>query len=985
VLENRVRSLVILGAAMMIGAWLPATARAFPGPAGEADFGGVRNVLAGGQGATVNTLGLAAFQASNAPPPRFTDQNGLYNRLVALAPDVTAANLGETFKPAPFGIAPGQLASSESPRPGVIIQRDRAYGVAHVYGQTRPDVEFGAGYATAEDRLFLMDVLRHTARARLTELIGPGTGDATVRMDAAQLKLADYSEAELQQQLDYAGRAYGPEGQQVVRDAVDYSTGVNAYIAAARLDPSKLPGEYAALGQTPADWRPTDSVAVAGLINEQQGSGGGAEDRVAAVLDAARRRFGTQEGLRVFSDLRERDDPQAPVTTSRRFPFDAPGPVNPAAVAAPDRGSVRPRDPLVGTGAGASASRRRPLGPARRPGSGAPAATPGWLERLQQRGVRLTHSDSNALLVTAAHSRSGHPLAVMGPQVDYYSPQILLELDLHGGGIDAEGAAFPGLSEYVLLGHGRDYAWSATSSNSDNSDLFAERLCNVDATHPTLSSDHYLYQGHCIPFLMRDQVLRTTANPTSPGEAPRTIVLRVQRSVHGPVQATATVAGAPVALALARATYFHEADAAISFKRLNENAVTDAASFQSTMALINSTFNWFYADERDIAYQLSGWYPRRARGANPDLPTWGSGAYDWQGFDPATYTERHLTADELPKDTNPPSGYLVSWNNKPAAEWRAADDHFSYGSVHRSQLLERRVRAALGRGSMDLPSLVGIMGDAGTADLRGSEDYPLLREVLGAEAGAATPGVAPLLSSLDGWVARGAHRRDRAGSGFYEDGPAVALMDAWWPRLVQGMFEPALGPDLLRSVQALLPLDDPPGPGGNAYEQAWYSYVATDLRDLLAATPGAAGRPSPPHGHQPRHSARRQRLRGHGSKRHRARHYRHHRLRAPATGNDSGPSRPGAYSRIYCGGATLPGCRAVLLTTLEQAAAELVGRYGPDMSRWRVPATCASGQTPPACDQIEFTAAGAISQPPIPWQNRGTFQQAVEIAGHRPR
>jgi len=56
----------------------------------------------------------------------------------------------------------------------------------------------------------------------------------------------------------------------------------------------------------------------------------------------------------------------------------------------------------------------------------------------------------------------------------------------------------------------------------------------------------------------------------------------------------------------------------------------------------------------------------------------------------------------------------------------------------------------------------------------------------------------------------------------------------------------------------------------------------------------------------------------------------------------------------------------VLLTTLEQAAAELVGRYGPDMSRWRAPATCASGQTRPACDQIEFTAAGAISQPPIP-------------------
>ena len=51
----------------------------------------------------------------------------------------------------------------------------------------------------------------------------------------------------------------------------------------------------------------------------------------------------------------------------------------------------------------------------------------------------------------------------MGPQVGYYTPQLLMEEDLHGPGIDARGAAFPGVNLYVELGHGRDYAWSATS------------------------------------------------------------------------------------------------------------------------------------------------------------------------------------------------------------------------------------------------------------------------------------------------------------------------------------------------------------------------------------------------------------------------------------------------------------------------------------------------------------------------------------------
>ena len=161
-----------------------------------------RNVLPAGQGETVDAGELAAAQASGEPPASFTNQNGMYAGLVGAAPRLRSADLDRYFKPETFG-PPAQPASEVSPRPGVRIARD-AFNVPHVTGDTRADTMFGAGYATAQDRLFLMDVLRHTGRGRLTELIGPGTDDANVKADAEQLKIADYSDDELQAMIDPA-------------------------------------------------------------------------------------------------------------------------------------------------------------------------------------------------------------------------------------------------------------------------------------------------------------------------------------------------------------------------------------------------------------------------------------------------------------------------------------------------------------------------------------------------------------------------------------------------------------------------------------------------------------------------------------------------------------------------------------------------------------------------------------------------------------
>ena len=66
----------------------------------------------------------------------------------------------------------------------------------------------------------------------------------------------------------------------------------------------------------------------------------------------------------------------------------------------------------------------------------------------------------------------------------------------------------------------------------------------------------------------------------------------------------------------------------------------------------------------------------------------GTGEYDWKGYRPGD-PHRQLAAGQRkhPQAVDPP--YLVSWNNKQAPGWAAADDQYAYGPIYRSQLIER--------------------------------------------------------------------------------------------------------------------------------------------------------------------------------------------------------------------------------------------------------------------------------------------------------
>ena len=183
-----------------------------------------------------------------------------------------------------------------------------------------------------------------------------------------------------------------------------------------------------------------------------------------------------------------------------------------------------------------------------------------------------------------------------------------------------------------------------------------------------------------------------------------------------------------------------------------------------------------------------------------------------------------------PHVVDPASGAIVNWNNKPAAGFSAADDNWSYGSVHRVLLLDKGIAAK----KIHTPaSVVSAMNLAATTDLRWTL-VPLLADVM-------SHGTAPsardnqMLSLLGEWDGS---RLDANLDGKIDE-PGAAIMDAWWPRLAVAVLQPVLGP-LTDQLKTLAPIDNPANPNGSSYGAGWYSYVDKDLRTLLGQkVPGA--------------------------------------------------------------------------------------------------------------------------------------------------
>jgi penicillin amidase len=430
--------------------WAPALASlaaalavAAPASAGVRRAG---SVIPPGQSGFVSVPGVASGTGS----PHLYDQTNLW--------------LSFGHKPATFG----QPGTTETPRSGVTIVRD-AFGVPAITGRTEDDMWFGAGYAVAQDRLFQLEVFRRLAHGRLASMLGKSYLDR----DKAQRR-EYYTPAELDAQLARLPAALRPR-------FASYRDGINAWVDKVQSDPSKLPGEFPAVGVTPTDWTVRDTLALGVYLVRAAPDDGPAELKNARALKALGRRvFNRLLPIRVRGQVatvpkrrrfardpgRTRRQERRALLRSTRFLAGVPLPADPPYTALPSR-NAPPTEPSPEGTSSARGAPRPPFIDFGRRGSIV------WAVRGPGRTATLFN----------------------GPQLDYDVPSIFVEQELHGPGLHARGFTVPG-APAIATGHNGHVAWGITTGASDQDDLFVERLAG---------QERYLFRGRTETMSCRDE------------------------------------------------------------------------------------------------------------------------------------------------------------------------------------------------------------------------------------------------------------------------------------------------------------------------------------------------------------------------------------------------------------------------------------------------------------------------------------------------
>jgi len=693
---------------------------------------------------------LPSGQYGNVPPPPGADEQArMYDALTPLFDQVTDGDLDAYFKSELFGIGPdGPTTIEPVPRSGVTIERDR-FGVPHVAGATHDDGVWAAGWIAAADRRLLGEQARYNARVAAIDV--PNLTAITLISELQNFVPSEQTEAEVAKQTQVL-EAAGPEGRAVLHDIDVFISGINDYV------------EANDIGTQP--WTRNDVFAINALKGQFLGQGGGEEARRSMFLAGLEQRLGARKGKKVFDDLRQFKNPELPVTVPGRFPY-LRIPKRATGSAVVDPGSLEPVDV-------------------------APNARP----------LRAEASDqaSNVLMIGKERSATGRPIMVGGPQIRYFYPGFVWEVDMHAGDLQWRGstsAPFPG---YLLIGRGPDFATTLTSAGADIIDEYAEKLCGGSDTQ-------YVYKGECRP-MERFDAGTLNGEPVS-----------FMRTVHGPVVAYATVDGERVAISQKRSSYGRDTLDQLFFRRLSNGQVHSPKTFFDAASKTPQTFNTFYIDNNHIAEYTTGRLPLRHPDVDPGLPTRGTGRYEWQGI---------LERSGHPRGVDPESGTITNWNQGAALGFGAADDEWGKnGSVGRIVLLNRNLRRLERGGKWDHASVTAAMNAAATQDVRAIVTVPLLRRLLQGST-APTAQAQAMLDVLIGWRRRGGSRLDRDLDGLIDD-PGAAVMDRAWPKMADNFLAPRIGSQLQELRTLFSRWEAPPM---NQFS-GWYHYLDRDLRKLL--------------------------------------------------------------------------------------------------------------------------------------------------------
>lgn len=267
-----------------------------------------------------------------------------------------------------------------------------------------------------------------------------------------------------------------------------------------------------------------------------------------------------------------------------------------------------------------------------------------------ERDFALSHPNvgSNAWAVSGQHTRDGAAILANDPHLGLQIPSLWYAISVDAPTFKVSGMSLVGLP-VAVLGRNASIAWGGTNMMADAQDLFFER--------PDTTGERYEVNGEWRPFQTRTEILQVRADfPQQLRRPYAPVTLKVRSTRHGPVISDHFgVFNQPVSL---RWTALDPGDTSYeAFFRLNY--AKDWDSFQSALRHhVAPAMNIVYIDRAgNIGYVGAGRIPVRRQGEGTlPSPGWDD-TYGWSGEVPPT---------RWPRSYNPPSGYIVSANNRVA-------------------------------------------------------------------------------------------------------------------------------------------------------------------------------------------------------------------------------------------------------------------------------------------------------------------------------
>jgi penicillin amidase len=486
----------------------------------------------------------------------------------------------------------------------VTVIRD-AHGTPHITAASLDDLAFAQGFVTAQDRLWQMDMLRRHAAGDLAEILGSDF----IRHDQTQriLQLRNTADATVAQM---------PPGE--VRYLADYSSGVNAFIAASS---AHLPVEFRLLRYSPSPWQPRDCVLI-GLMMVQ-------DLTTEFPIKLSHEQLASRLPPELLADL-------YPIGSWRDHP-----------PSQPQIDLTQPQQNIPDIPLDESQSQLHPPQPLG-PGSAAARADLLALERTlalstSRFACNGCRAGSNEWAVSGAHTASGQPLLANDMHLTLTIPGIWYMADLAAptpnGSLHVTGVTLPGMP-FVIAGHNQNIAWGFTNLGADVQDLYVEHLRN--------QQEYQSPDGAWHPLLHHTELIRVHHGSD--------VTLDVLSTAHGPIISPLLPhEQRPLSLSW---TIYKPGGLDLPFLALD--SATNWTEFCASLATFTTpSQNVIYADTAGhIGYHAAGRVPIRGSldhpaALSPDPIA--DADHEWAGY---------IAFDQLPQAYDSPGGLLATANSR---------------------------------------------------------------------------------------------------------------------------------------------------------------------------------------------------------------------------------------------------------------------------------------------------------------------------------